>query len=81
MLIAGKEELCAPSEEDLLNPFAVNSLQNRSWSTFESLKQIIRQQPELRQINLSRKRRKGGSLSQTETSLDIEQIEPTKGNP
>jgi len=79
MLMAGKEELCALSEEDLLDAFIVNSLRNSSRLLFESLRQIIRQQPELRRINLSRKRKKGGSQSQAETRLDTEQIELAKG--
>src|SRR5271154_5136988 len=63
-LMVGKDELCALSEEDLMNQETVNLIQNPSRGLFQSLREIFSLQPEARKLNLSRKRKSVGSQSQ-----------------
>jgi hypothetical protein len=67
-LIVGKDELCALSEEDLKSREVVNRILNPSQTIFQSLQQVMLLQPEVRKLNLSRKR-KLVSQSQLQSSL------------
>jgi len=62
-LMIGQEELCALSEEDLMKEEIVNRIRNTSGLVFKALRQIRLKQPDIRQINISTKRRKSDSLS------------------
>jgi hypothetical protein len=64
VLMVGKDELCALSEEDLTNEETVNLIRNPSRAIFQSLREIFSLQPEARKLNLSRKRKSVGSQSQ-----------------
>ena len=57
-LMIGKAELCALSEADVMNKLVVNKLRNSSHTVFNSFLQILLKQPELRQKNLSQKRKR-----------------------
>ena len=70
-LMIGKEELCALSEEDLMKEEIVNRIRNTSGLVFKALRQIRLKQPDIRQINISTKRRKPGSLSTNRILFDI----------
>src|SRR5437762_13963201 len=63
VLMVGKQELYALSEEDLMNEATVNHLRNQSRMLFQSLREIFSMQPEARKWNLSRKRKSLGSQS------------------
>jgi hypothetical protein len=55
VLMVGKQELCALSQEDLMNDTTVNRLRNSSRVVFQSLREVFSIQPEARKWNLSRK--------------------------
>jgi hypothetical protein len=63
MLMAGKKELCALSEEDLMKEEVVNRIRNKSGLMFQSLREVFSIQPELRRLNTSRKRKQINSQS------------------
>jgi hypothetical protein len=55
--MVGKEELCALSEEDLMNEATVSRFRNRSGVVFQSLQEIFSKQSKARNLNLSGKRK------------------------
>lgn len=56
-LIIGKAELCALTSEEVKNRDVVSEIDNRSYSLFDTLRQITMRQSEMRKANLSRKRK------------------------
>ena len=74
-LMVGKDELCALSEEDLMNQETVNLIQNPSRGLFQSLRELFSSQPEVRKLNISCKRKSIGSQSQL-CPDDLDSAEP-----
>jgi len=59
--MAGKEELCALAKDAEMDEETVNRIRNPSRLVFESLRQIRMTQPDIREINLSAKRKLASS--------------------
>ena len=76
VLMVGKQELYALSEEDLMNEATVNHLRNQSRMLFQSLREIFSMQPEARKWNLSRKRKSLGSQSSQLPPESSRSLEP-----
>ena len=75
-LTLGKSELCALSKLDIRNKKVISAVRNSSHSLFDSLRQVALLQSEVRQSNLSQKRKSINIQSEseilaTETSTDV----------
>lgn len=66
------------SESDIMDEVIVSRVRNNSGLVFQSLRKILQKQPEVRQLNLSRKRKNLDSQSSEPIAPAIDQ--PKKSN-
>lgn len=72
-LMVGKSQLCTLGERDVENQSLVNRIPNKSSSVFLALLDIFRTQSNLRQVNISRKRKSSKQITEISLEMDASQ--------